>query len=77
MTDARQSARSDKTDRSDKSGKSGKSTRTSKPATPGKSDGAAVRGVAIWLAIASVVVIGIVLAVRHGAKVTALLGYTT
>ena len=62
MTDERHSAKTGTT------GTTGKS---------GTTDGAAVRGVAIWLAIATVVVIGLVLAVRHGGQVTSLLGGTT
>ncbi|MBI2796300.1 MAG: hypothetical protein HYX65_06290 [Gemmatimonadetes bacterium] len=47
------------------------------PAPAAKADGAAVRGVALWLTIGTVVVIGLALAVRHGSKVTSLLGSTT
>ena len=39
-----------------------------------RTDGAALRGTAMWLAITLVVIIGLALAVRHGGRVTALLG---
>ena len=40
-------------------------------------EGAVVKGITLWLVIATAAIIGIVLAFRHGSAVTSLIGSTT
>ena len=45
--------------------------------SPAAKDRAGLKGLSLWLVIATIVLIGLVLAFRHGGAVTSLIGSTT